>query len=149
MRKMLQNKKGFTLVELMIVVVIMGILVAVAVPVYNTVTKNARTKSCKANISTISTNLSQYQMTGNNGEDFTWTALATKFNGSTGYADYDAAFTNLFQDGMPFCPVLNTDGSGAAYSIVVTAPAAGSNNPGTIAIRCTTDDSDANTDHNA
>ncbi|MBR5321451.1 MAG: prepilin-type N-terminal cleavage/methylation domain-containing protein, partial [Clostridia bacterium] len=31
MRKML-NKKGFSLVELMIVVVIMGILIAVAIP---------------------------------------------------------------------------------------------------------------------
>ena len=39
MRKMLKNKKGFTLVELMIVVVIMAILVAVAIPIYNAVTK--------------------------------------------------------------------------------------------------------------
>lgn len=39
-----QNKKGFTLVELMIVVVIMGILVAVAVPVYGAVTTNAEKK---------------------------------------------------------------------------------------------------------
>ena len=38
----LLNKKGFTLVELMIVVVILGILVAIAVPIYSLVTKNAQ-----------------------------------------------------------------------------------------------------------
>lgn len=45
----LKSKKGFTLVELMIVVVIMAILVAVAVPIYSAVTANARKKTCIGN----------------------------------------------------------------------------------------------------
>ena len=49
MHKML-NKKGFTLVELMIVVVILGILVAIAVPIFSSVTKNAKKKSCQSNM---------------------------------------------------------------------------------------------------
>ncbi|MCH5189576.1 MAG: prepilin-type N-terminal cleavage/methylation domain-containing protein, partial [Oscillospiraceae bacterium] len=40
------NKKGFSLVELMIVVVIMGILIAVAIPLYGAITKNANNKTC-------------------------------------------------------------------------------------------------------
>ena len=52
MRKML-NKKGFSLVELMIVVVIMGILIAVAIPLYGAVTTNAKNKICASNIDTI------------------------------------------------------------------------------------------------
>ena len=43
------NKKGFSLVELMIVVVIMGILIAVAIPLYGAITENAEKKSCKSN----------------------------------------------------------------------------------------------------
>ncbi len=49
MFKFMKSKKGFTLVELMIVVVIMAILVAVAVPIYNAVTENARKKTCASN----------------------------------------------------------------------------------------------------
>ncbi len=49
MFKFMKSKKGFTLVELMIVVVIMAILVVVAVPIYNSVTDNAREKTCLDN----------------------------------------------------------------------------------------------------
>ena len=52
MRKML-NKKGFSLVELMIVVVIMGILIAVAIPLYGAITTNAKNKTCASNIDAI------------------------------------------------------------------------------------------------
>ena len=45
MFKFMKSKKGFSLVELMIVVVIMAILVAVAVPIFSAVTRNARNLS--------------------------------------------------------------------------------------------------------
>lgn len=56
----LQNKKGFTLVELMIVVVIMGVLVAVAIPIYNSVTKGVEAKACHANCEIIEKAAQQY-----------------------------------------------------------------------------------------
>ena len=73
MFKFLKSKKGFTLVELMIVVVIMAILVAVAVPIYNAVTENARKKTCAANCRNIIS-----QITNNAMSDPTLIADAVK-----------------------------------------------------------------------
>lgn len=53
LKRFMKNKKGFTLVELMVVVIILGILVAIAVPVYNNVTTDAQTSADQATARTI------------------------------------------------------------------------------------------------
>ncbi len=49
----LRNRKGFTLVELMVVVIIIGILVAIAIPIYNNVQINAKINAHNANVRTL------------------------------------------------------------------------------------------------
>lgn len=53
MMKMFRKSEGFTLVELMVVVLIIGILVAIAIPVFNAARGNAWRRACHANQRTI------------------------------------------------------------------------------------------------
>ena len=53
LRKMLKNEKGFTLVELVVVIAILGLLIAIAVPRFANITENARKKSQQATARTI------------------------------------------------------------------------------------------------
>lgn len=124
MRK-LMSKKGFTLVELMIVIVIMGILVAVAIPVYGAVTKNAEKKTCISNMRDMKSTASTWQMQGNDGDQFT-------FSGSTNIKA-EPTYTALFEGGdLPKCP------SNGNYTVTIT-----NNDPGyTVYVDCDADGHD-------
>jgi len=91
--KMFRKDEGFTLVELMVVVLIIGILVAIAIPVFNVAKLNAQRKSCYANMRTVS---GAYQ---------TWAADQT--GAVVEPADFAALMTDLKPDFVkttPVCP---------------------------------------------
>ena len=67
MRKLLKHQEGFTLVELMIVVVILGILAGIGVQQYNEVQEKAREGVDKANRKMIENAIELYQLI--NGSD--------------------------------------------------------------------------------
>src|SRR6188768_1251323 len=55
-------RRGFTLIEIMIVVLIIGILLAIAVPNFVLARKSARTKACISNLKQIQSVKEQWAM---------------------------------------------------------------------------------------
>ncbi len=97
---MLKNKKGFTLVELLAVIVILAIILAIAVPSISSMITNSKKSSFEANVKMIITGIS-YQMleataNGTAGPDVDTDILDELSSYGANQADYDsAAITNL------------------------------------------------------
>jgi prepilin-type N-terminal cleavage/methylation domain-containing protein len=48
-----QNQRGFTLIEIVIIIVVLGILAAVAIPKYQDITGEAKEAACRASLGSI------------------------------------------------------------------------------------------------
>ncbi|MBU4194041.1 MAG: prepilin-type N-terminal cleavage/methylation domain-containing protein [Actinobacteria bacterium] len=60
-----KGSKGFTLIELMIVILIIAILVAIAIPVFLAARANAQRRTCQANLRTLEGACSTYMADAN------------------------------------------------------------------------------------
>ena len=58
----MKNRKGFTLIELMIVIAIIGILAAMAIPNFKKARASARQKACYSNIRVLQGAVEMYNM---------------------------------------------------------------------------------------
>jgi len=59
-RRPLGNRRGFTLIELMIVVAVIAILTTIAVPLYQNIQSRARTAKAQADVRSIASAIVQY-----------------------------------------------------------------------------------------
>lgn len=99
-RKVRKDNRGFTLVELMVVVVIIGVLTAIAIPVYNASTDRAKKGACEANLRMLDSALQQYYMNNPEADPLT-------------PDDARSHLEDYFSDGFPECP----SGADAEYKI--------------------------------
>ena len=105
--KRIKSKKGFTLIELMVVIVIIGILVAIALPNFIAAQDRAKLSSVKANAHTLQTILETYAVdwAGQYGSNLAnnqseavgkgyWKNYKNPFN-QNGVANFDLVAANL------------------------------------------------------
>ena len=68
-----KNKRGFTLIELMVVVIVVGILAAAAIPIYRFAMSRAYSSEAKATIGTMLSSMKVFYAENNNAyPDFVW-----------------------------------------------------------------------------
>jgi len=101
--KRFREEQGFTLIELMVVILIIGILVAIAIPVFNNARESAYQKTCQASLRTIDGAIQTFRADNNN-----WPANVT------------ALVNDGYLKSGPECPK-----DGAALTIVSTGTASG------------------------
>lgn len=110
-----QKQTGFTIVELLIVIVVIGILAAITIVAFNGVQKRARDTQRLSDANAIVKSIEQYKVLNGNfppigysglGNQSGWEASAREANG-----EFLAPLKTLnFSDGVPVDPINNATG---------------------------------------
>src|SRR5436309_1522323 len=86
-----QTRRGFTLIEILIVVIILGILAAIVIPQFSSASTQARTSALQSTVQTLRSQIALYKLqhgdtlpdlTANSGNNWTLLTTAGTYNGS-------------------------------------------------------------------
>lgn len=121
MKNLLQNDKGFTLVELIVVIAVLGILAGIAVPRITGVQNKARYAAGEALLANLQTPLELYRVENDGYPDVSdYDDLQTELTGEDGYLDnFSGMLPETSDDDWSFESYTLDDGS---YTLEITHP---------------------------
>lgn len=97
---MFNNQKGFTLIELMVVVVIIGILAAIALPNFLSMQDRAKESEVKANVHTLQLSVEDFKTQSNGIKPVGAGSLAAGVTAPNLTAGYPTTMKNAFGGGV-------------------------------------------------
>lgn len=111
-----RTKKAFTLLELIVVLVVLGILAAIAVPTFSAVKLNSAKRTFQATADGVARNAAAIAASGNDGDNNVSAADITAAAAEAGYTDSSGEIEDTNVGGYTCSSTITGSGTSASAS---------------------------------